>query len=272
MDDIIEVIKKEFKEICRTDKQLMDIKDKIIKGTANFMDISVYARRLGELTRQVIESHYPGYEPHSDELRTFADSIIKDMLKDNYEDVYKKDAAVQIIADKNKKIGIKALKPDFPTERVRTVISAVIAAETNELALRRIVSPMENITASFHDDYIQKNAEFRGKAGLNCYIERTDGHKCCDWCAKLAGKYHYPDEVPKDVYRRHDNCTCDVSYVSYVGRQNVHTKQWTNEQAKAQRIEYANNLAKPKISTPDEARELEAKILASKFMRTKTQS
>lgn len=74
------------------------------------------------------------------------------------------------------------------------------------------------------------NAKFRHNAGLSCYIERKDGHNCCKWCAGLAGKYKYPDEVPKDVYRRHDNCTCDVTYVSEKGRQNVHTKQyWSRE-------------------------------------------
>ncbi len=101
----------------------------------------------------------------------------------------------------------------------------------------------ENITGSFQTDYIKKNAEFRNKAGLNCYIERKDGHNCCDWCSKLAGRYRYPDEVPKDVYRRHDNCTCDVSYVSEKGRQNVHSKRWANEQAKAQRIAYAADVS-----------------------------
>ncbi len=112
----------------------------------------------------------------------------------------------------------------------------------------------ENITGSFQTDYIKKNAEFRNKAGLICYIERKDGHNCCDWCSKLAGRYRYPDEVPKDVYRRHDNCTCDVSYVSEKGRQNVHTQQlnWSKEknleylkqldaEKKAKRAEYKAN-------------------------------
>lgn len=271
MDDIIEVIKKEFKEICKADEQLEIIREKIGEGTADFKDISVYARRLGELTRQVIEQNYPGYEPQSEELREFAENIIADILKANYEDVYKKDAAAQIRADVKAGIGLKAIKPEFPKERVKTVIAAVIAAKTAEQALRRIVSPMENITAGFHDDYIRKNAEYRGGAGLLCYIIREDGNKCCDWCRGLAGKYEYPD-VPKDIYRRHDNCTCDVSYSSTKGRQSPVKIRRAKEAAKAQRIEYAKSIARPKKFTKEEARELEAKILASKFTRTKTQS
>ena len=122
----------------------------------------------------------------------------------------------------------------------------------------------ENITGSFQTDYIKKNAEFRSKAGLNCYIERKDGHNCCDWCAKLAGKYRYPDEVPKDVRRRHDNCTCDVSYASEKGRQNVHSKRWANEQAKAQRIAYAASLPKPMKLTKAEAIAKESEILTQR--------
>ena len=122
----------------------------------------------------------------------------------------------------------------------------------------------ENITGSFQSDYINKNAEFRSKAGLNCFIKRKDGHNCCDWCSKLAGRYRYPDEVPKDVSRRHDNCTCDVSYVSEKGRQNVHSKRWANEQAKAQRIAYAASLPKPMKLTRAEAQAKQSEILAQR--------
>ena len=130
---------------------------------------------------------------------------------------------------------------------------------------RVYIDGLGNITGSFQTDYIKKNAEFRSKAGLNCYIERKDGHNCCDWCAKLAGKYRYPDEVPRDVYRRHDNCTCDVSYVSEKGRQNVHSKRWANEQAKAKRIEYAAGVQKPMKLTRAEAQVMEFNLMSNSF-------
>ena len=52
-----------------------------------------------------------------------------------------------------------------------------------------------------------------------------------------------------------------MSYVSEKGRQNVHSKRWANEQAKAQRIEYAAGAAKPMKLTRAEAQELERKVL-----------
>ena len=58
-------------------------------------------------------------------------------------------------------------------------------------------------------------------------IKRTGGFKCCKWCSSLYGIYKYPNEVPKDVYKRHENCTCTVEYIpSLSKRQNVHDKTW----------------------------------------------
>ena len=42
--------------------------------------------------------------------------------------------------------------------------------------------------------------------------------------SSLEGEYEYPD-VPKDVYRRHENCDCTVEYISAGKRQDVWTKR-----------------------------------------------
>lgn len=81
-----------------------------------------------------------------------------------------------------------------------------------------------NISNSIIDNYIQKNVEFRAESGLSEKIIRTSSGHCCEWCDKMAGTYMYPD-VPKDVYRRHDNCDCTVEYVDGKVRQNVWTKK-----------------------------------------------
>ena len=96
---------------------------------------------------------------------------------------------------------------------------------------RRMSSTPENITHSMADDYMKVNAEFRSKAGIDTYIERRDDGKCCEWCSKLAGRYRYPDQVPRDVFKRHDNCGCLVSYTTPGGmRQNVHSKRGWNDE------------------------------------------
>ena len=91
---------------------------------------------------------------------------------------------------------------------------------------RRMSSTPENITHAMADDYMKTNAEFRSKAGIDTYIERRDDGKCCEWCSGLAGRYRYPEQVPRDVFRRHDNCGCLVSYTTPGNmRQDVHSKR-----------------------------------------------
>lgn len=111
-------------------------------------------------------------------------------------------------------------------------------------------------------DYIKKNAEFRSKAGLNCYIERKDGHNCCDWCTKMAGRYAYPDDTPKDVFRRHDNCGCSVTYKNGRQRQDVWSKK-TWEADKDERINKASG-KEPTVFGKAEAQAKQSEILARK--------
>lgn len=91
-----------------------------------------------------------------------------------------------------------------------------------------------NITNSIVDNYIQKNAEFRAESGMGAKIVRKSSGHCCEWCDKVAGTYKYPD-VPKDVYRRHDNCDCTVEYVVGKTRQNAWTKKIIDEKLIEQR-------------------------------------
>lgn len=258
-------IKAAFEQKCDKDFKLQGIKSKVESGKTTMEDTSAYARRLGENLRKAIESTTkPEDLPGEKMYFNIAQSILEPLLRNNYEDVNGICAEVQRVLGAKKGIGIAPQKADFPAERIRAAIGGAAVEETAEHAIQVLGRTAENITGSFQTDYIKKNAEFRNKAGLNCYIERKDGHNCCKWCAGLAGRYRYPDEVPKDVYRRHDNCTCDVSYVSEKGRQNVHSKQWANEQAKAQRIEYAASVPKPMKLTKAEAMAKESEILAQR--------
>lgn len=100
---------------------------------------------------------------------------------------------------------------------------------------------LKNISRNYIDEFVETNAEFRSKAGLREKIIRTTNGKCCKWCDKLAGIYDYP--APKDVYRRHDNCDCTVTYISEKGAQDVHTKDMLKAKELKERIEKLSNTA-----------------------------
>ncbi len=99
---------------------------------------------------------------------------------------------------------------------------------------------------SYVAESIRRNVEFQGKAGLSPKVIRTSSGKCCDWCDQVKGTYEYPD-VPKDVYRRHRACTCNVYYYPGDGkRQNVHSKQWYSDESSKAKENYNQALSRNK--------------------------
>lgn len=88
---------------------------------------------------------------------------------------------------------------------------------------------LENMLESIVLNSIEKNVKFQSDSGLRPKVVRKSNGYCCEWCAKLVGTYSYPD-VPRDVYRRHKNCTCTVEYDPGDGRrQNVWNKKWAED-------------------------------------------
>lgn len=84
-----------------------------------------------------------------------------------------------------------------------------------------------NYMQSFVDETMKRNAEFQSKAGVSPKIVRKSPTKCCPWCDALVGEYKYPDDVPDEIYHRHDNCNCIVEFYPGDGtKQDVWSKEW----------------------------------------------
>lgn len=85
-----------------------------------------------------------------------------------------------------------------------------------------------NVGQSFYDSYVEANVRFRSSLGMKNVIIRRQLGNCCDWCAKLAGIYDssdMPDNIRENIYKRHNNCRCLVTYKNDKGYQNVWTKK-----------------------------------------------
>lgn len=89
---------------------------------------------------------------------------------------------------------------------------------------------LENILIGAYDTFVEENVEIRAKAGFTVSITREALGGCCDWCSKLAGTYEY-GEHPKDIFRRHDNCTCMVIVKTDKG----YTDVWSKKQYQTKR-------------------------------------
>ena len=267
--ELYEKIAAEFERTTGSDSVISGILKRISKGTAQPTDIALYAQRLGLRLRKAIESHVSAdVLPNGQMYYNIAEKILRPSLSTNYELFNAVAQQIQTAVDQKQGIRIKAQRAEFPEDRIDTVISA--AAEPGipeKTMLRRMSAPAETITQSYADDYVRANAEFRSRAGFEEYIIRRDDGDCCEWCAKLAGKYRYPDQVPEDVWHRHDNCGCTVEHVSGGMSTNVHSKRQTALTKEQQESIRQTELKKPTVLSPEEGKKIEAEQLAKRKER-----
>lgn len=224
--ELLKIIRAEFQKSCKADKYIQSVLKKIEGGTAKMEEVALLSKRLGLRVSQAIGAHVNvAALPDGKMYYNIADTILTGVLKDNYDVINSAAAECQKALDSQVGINITPQQAEFPTERVQAVVNAASVPDiAEEVMIRRMTAPAQNITESFYNDYVQKNVKLRSDAGLDCYIIRNDHGGCCKWCSKLAGKYHYPEDVPKDVYRRHDNCGCTVTYLNGRKAQNVWSK------------------------------------------------
>lgn len=253
--ELLEKIRKDFEKSCKGDGYIQAALKKVEAGTASFEDTAMLSQSLGyRLTSAIKQYVKPENLPDGRLYYNIADTILSGTLKDNYDIINSVCADVQKNPDRRLGINIKPQKADFPQERVNALVNSVSDEKADwETVRRRLDAPVRNITESFYSDYVETNADFRSKSGLDVYIVRTDHNGCCDWCRGLAGRYRYPYDVPKDVYRRHDNCTCTVTYENGKQRQDVWSKNtWTaDEETLDRRKELADK--KPTVLTKEQA-------------------
>ena len=193
------------------------------------------------------------------------------LLKDRCGDVDELALAAQKTALTRQGLNITPPTAPFEEERARK-IGRSLEDETvpDETIQRRARSATETMLRSQYDRDMERGAETCASAGLKTYIVRDADPGCCKWCSEAAGRYTYGEE-PKDVYRRHDNCSCTVVYESGRGKQNVWSKQnWSAEQEqkylelrdelKAKKRTEAPNVKKPVRLSEKDVQAIMAKV------------
>ena len=100
-----------------------------------------------------------------------------------------------------------------------------------EIFQRLLKASTANLAQSFYDSFVEKNANLRSKAGVKTSIIRRQIGKCCKWCSDLAGTYENGSQ-PKDIYKRHENCRCLVTFKSEKG---TYTDDWNKKEFKTQK-------------------------------------
>ena len=232
MMDIAPQLLKEIQEAFNLqyvyDEDLMKLLSDIENGkAADFRDAQKYADIIGDMLGKAYENTLSKAELPNDRLfENICDKVIKPTLENNVNLTNEVSGKIQQNINDIENIGLRVQYPEIDSEDLERIIhEAANSRPFDKSALNRLVQNEKTFTTHSVDRFVEKNASFQFKSGMSAKIIRKTDGKCCEWCQNLAGVYNYPD-VPKDVYKRHNNCGCTIEYYPGKGKrlQDVHNK------------------------------------------------
>lgn len=233
-----------------SDPQLRALRKKIAQGTATLAESSKYSQLCAQIMGQKLSGQVLGLSDR--------EGVCTQLLHDRYSDVNQVCEQVMRSIDERAGIAMNPRHAAFPVERVQQLAHSLTDPTVpDETIQRRANTGAANVAISFHDDFVDENAAFRSDAGYECYITRVVGGASCPWCSAMAGRFRYDwEEMPEDIFRRHDNCTCTVTFEQGAFRQDVWSKRsWEAPKTGA-------GAPPPKVFSKEEADRLEQEHLA----------
>ncbi len=212
-------VREEAQWCIQQDGMLAEIRKKIRSGKATYEDTAAYSARAGKMIGALFSRRLPEIPPEERE------QLCVELLHDQYIDINAAVDAAQRYLDERLGIQLAPQHAPFDSERGHQIGSSLRdLSKPVETLQRRAKAATETATKAIHDDRMESEAKFRSRAGLKCFITRKAVSGCCAWCTALAGRYAYGEE-PDDIYRRHDNCDCTVTFENGRKRQDVWSKR-----------------------------------------------
>lgn len=234
---LLEQIQTAFGAALAADQRYLRIANRIRDGTATLEDVHAVSVIVGEtLSGVLLELFTPEAMPGGVYYWNIVERVLGGMLRGNYDLINEAAGQVQRILNAADGINLNPVIAAYPRERARGLIEKVVEETTNPA--RWLGEPVVNISESFSDDYMRENARASAAAGLEAKIVRKLGsfevrrskkrtyEIPCDWCQSLAGEYLYSDDLPREVFQRHESCRCTVTYTRFRLRQDTQTKRW----------------------------------------------
>lgn len=223
--ELLARIEQGFSKQFKTDQFLAELAAKLEAGTATHTEAYEYAGRVGEILTDTYQHTISSASlPDGKLWYNIANRVITPTMNHNYDIIAQYVTDVQTNLNKAAGLGIKAIQPDMnAADKIQGIVNRVSSESSYDDIQWILQEPVKTFGRNVVDASISANVNFQGKAGLTPKIVRKATGSCCKWCMALAGTYTYPD-VPKDVYRRHDNCRCVVNYDPGNGKiQSVHS-------------------------------------------------
>lgn len=225
--DLKRKIMSDFTSLVRSDKKLSDLEGRLSKGNAKYALGYEYAERIGQLASLALQNNLSSEVlPNGIMYRNISDRIIPDLMKAVHQLIDGFCLKITESVNRASRIGIKPQPSEFNADKAHGLASKISEGEF-EKQKWVLGEPVVTNSLGVVDDHVRTQADFHSKSGLNPQISRVSGGKCCTWCNNLVGRYNYPNGVPNDVFKRHENCRCMVEYWPGNGkRQDVWRKLW----------------------------------------------
>lgn len=263
MDDIaphiLELLKNRFQELYEKNDKIKKLLKLINEGNATYEEANEYAIELGEmLAKCYSDCIRPEDLPDGTMYFNIAKRTVEPTMKNNFDLISTASTQVQKSLNDKAGIGLQVISPEINQYKIDSIINKVSSDQFEKVAFI-LQEPIVHFSQSIVDDTIKGNVELHSKAGLNPKITRKVRGGCCQWCMNLAGTYSYPDDVPDDVYRRHDHCRCEVLFDPGDGKvQNVHSKEWIDKEEVEKRIEFSKTYVRSDI--PDSLKQVDINL------------
>lgn len=225
---LLESIRQDFARNLGGRERAARLLEQIQGGAGTYRQANEYAQQVGEsLADAFLANLSADVLPDGRMYWNIADRVVRPMLAEDHELVAAAAEQVQTALNKAAGLGLKAQAVPLDEARIKGFLDRLSSELHYEDVSWILGEPVVNFSQAVVDESIRRNVEFQGKSGLRPRVIRRATARCCRWCSSLAGTYPYPN-VPKDVYRRHENCRCTVEYDPGTGRrQDVWTKEWT---------------------------------------------
>lgn len=219
-----------FRRNLENNGKIRKLRALLEKGEATYEEADQFALEVGQALAKAFRDNVSGdVLPDGKMFYNIASRVIPPPLRATYEEVAEFALAMQRGMNERAKLGIIPQRAAYNADREKALIERTCRPAKYDDVKDSVEAYMVNFSQAVVTDTLHANAQFQYEAGLSPVIHRTANGGCCEWCRSLAGDYPYKDYQDRgnDIYRRHRDCRCRVTYDPGEGRvQNVHTKLW----------------------------------------------
>jgi len=208
-----EDIRQEFQDSVNADKRCQELYRKIRSGDASYKTASQLAVRVGENLGKVLKKYAPQTSVYEWDLN----DLLPKSLGLDHRIVATACEQIQERMNKDAGLGIKPKAPKFDYDRVNGLIKELEDhADNFEDIETAFYDQLCNFSQSVVDESIRTNMQMMARAGIKTQVVRQAEFKACEWCRAVAGTYDYAEvkDTGNDVWRRHENCRCTITYVT----------------------------------------------------------